>query len=155
MHQGQRAVQCRGGERWPLGDGPASMLGKQGCQAPGTCQVSPLPAAPWDQQLPSRSQGAIPSEQLGRAGQGRDEGATSGQEEFRVAPRQSTWGHWPSPHVPSCSITVFSESDTPMVPAAQTTCRAHLSTCPLPTATLQGDYFHSCFVNKKTEAYEK
>lgn len=60
--------------RWALvgalGDGPASSLGKPGCQVRGTCQVSPLPAASWDQRPPSWSQGAVSSEQLGRAGQG-------------------------------------------------------------------------------------
>lgn len=71
---------------WPLrvalGDGPASALGKPGCQEPGTCQFSPLPAAPWDQQLPSWSQGAISSEQLGRAGQGGEEGVILGRKSF-------------------------------------------------------------------------
>lgn len=142
VNQVQRPVQRRGGEQWPLGmapgDGPASVLGQQGCQVPGTCQVSPLPAAPWDQQLPSWSQGAIVSEQLGRAGWG-----GAGMKELLMGRKSFGWpharalgGHWPSPQVPSCSITGLSQSDTPTVPAAQTTCWARLSPCPLPTTTL-------------------
>lgn len=92
VNQVQRPVQRRGGEQWPLGmapgDGPASVLGQQGCQVPGTCQVSPLPAAPWDQQLPSWGQGAIVSEQLGRAGWG-----GAGMKELLMGRKSFGWPH--------------------------------------------------------------
>lgn len=72
----------------------------------------------------------------GRAGQGGDGGATYEQKEFQVAPCQSTQGHWHSPEVPSCSITGFSEPDTPTMPTVQMTHQANPSPCLLLAASL-------------------
>ena len=56
-------------------------------------------------EISSWGQGAISSEQLGRARQGGDEGATHGWEELQVTLCQRTQGHWSSPQVPSWDIT--------------------------------------------------